>query len=103
MISPLPGRIFLDKDFKNPFKSFWMGGFECTDKLNAFGNRVDFMRVTGHLDNSSEDYQNLELFKMQTVREGIRWSQVERRPYHYDWSDVHRLMLSAKSRNVQQV
>ena len=32
---------------KNPFASFWMGGYECTDKLNAFGNRVDFLTSPG--------------------------------------------------------
>ena len=28
---------------ENPFASFWMGGYECTDKLNAFGYRVDLL------------------------------------------------------------
>ena len=72
----------------NPFRSFWMGGFECTDKLNAFGNRVDLINTTGHLENCRDDYQNLELFNIRTVREGIRWSQVEKAPYEYDWTAV---------------
>ncbi|RRA97354.1 amine oxidase, partial [Larkinella rosea] len=36
--------------FSNPFRSYWMAGYECTDKLNAWGNRVDFLQITGHLD-----------------------------------------------------
>jgi hypothetical protein len=87
----------------NPFRSFWMGGYECTDKLNCFGNRVDFLAVTGHLEMIDEDYQSLSIFNIKTVREGIRWSQVEKVPYQYDWSSVRKLMLSAKKHGIQQV
>ncbi len=87
----------------NPFASFWMGGFECTDKLNAFGNRVDFLKLTGHLQLLEEDYRYLRIFNIKTVREGIRWSQVEQRPYEYDWSTVALMMQSAKVQGVQQV
>src|SRR3982750_892256 len=73
---------------QSPFHSFWMAGFECTDKLNAFGNRVDFLHITGHLELIDEDYKRLHDFNIATVREGIRWSQVERTPYVYDWSTV---------------
>ena len=88
---------------QNPFASFWMGGFECTDKLNAFGNRVDFLTLTGHLQMLEEDYRQLGLFDIKTVREGIRWSQVEQRPYQYDWSTVGYMIESAKARGIQQV
>ena len=39
-----------------PFQSFWWGGYECTDQLNAFGNRVDFLPLTGHLQMLDKDY-----------------------------------------------
>ena len=65
----------------NPFQSFWMGGFECTDQLNSSGYRVDLLNVTKHLIQIHEDYQRLVSFGITTVREGIRWSQVEQRPY----------------------
>src|SRR4051812_40796189 len=96
MISPLPGRIPVNKDLKNPFRSFWMGGFECTDKLNCFGNRVDFLTVTGHLPLIDEDYKRLVPFNIRTVREGIRWSQVEKRPYQYDWKPVAFMLKHGK-------
>ncbi len=88
---------------KNPFKSFWMAGFECTDKLNAFGKRVDFLKTTGHLNMLGEDYDNLNLFKIKTVREGIRWSHVETKPYEYDWSTVNLMMDCGKQKGIQQV
>lgn len=87
----------------NPFKSFWMAGFECTDQLNAFGNRVDLLKATGHIEMISEDYQQLSVFGMATVREGIRWSQVEKVPYQYDWSSVAAMITAGKQNNIQQV
>ena len=88
---------------QNPFASFWMGGYECTDKLNVFGNRVDFLTLTGHLQLLEEDYRQLSLFDIKIVREGIRWSQVEQRPYQYDWSTVKSMMECAKKHGIQQV
>ena len=87
----------------NPFASFWMAGFECTDKQNAFGNRVDFLKETGHLEMLEEDYVMLAQVKMKTVREGLRWSQVEKTPYVYDWTDVKRMILAARGHAIQQV
>lgn len=90
-------------NFKNPFKSFWMAGYECTDKLNAFGNRVDFLNITGHLELINQDYQQLAPFNIRTVREGIRWSQVEKSPYQYDWSTVEEMIDRGKAHGIQQV
>ena len=87
----------------NPFSSFWMGGFECSDQLNAFGNRVDFMTLTSHLERMDEDYTNLAEFNIATVREGIRWSQVERSPYHYDFTTVKIMLNKARQFGIQQV
>lgn len=87
----------------NPFRSFWMAGFECTDQLNCFGNRVDFINVTGHLKYLEEDYQNLALFNIATIREGIRWSCVERTAYEYDWTDVKKIIDRAVENDIQVV
>jgi hypothetical protein len=102
MISPVARSTPLT-ELENPFSSFWMAGFECTDKLNAFGNRVDFLSLTGHIEMVEEDYKRLQPFHMRTVREGIRWSQVEKRPYHYDWSTVALMIKAAKANNIQQI
>ncbi|MFD2998759.1 amine oxidase [Pontibacter toksunensis] len=85
----------------NPFHSFWMAGYECTDKLNAFGHRVDFLHETGHLQLINQDYQNLAPYHIKTVREGIRWSQVEQKPYTYDWSTVALMLESSKAHGIQ--
>ena len=88
---------------ESPFRSFWMAGYECTDQQNAFGNRVDFINLTGHLQRLDKDYKDLSLFNIKTVREGIRWSFVEKTPYQYDWSTVATMIESGKRQGIQQV
>lgn len=88
---------------ENPFKSFWMAGFECTDQLNTFGNRVDFLHVTSHLELLQQDYQSLEAFNIKTVREGLRWSQVEKIPYTYDFSTFQQMLEAGKKNGIQQI
>jgi len=87
----------------NPFHSFWMAGYECADHLNAFGIRVDLVNATGHLPLIDMDYSNLASLKMATVREGIRWSKVETKPYQYDWSEVGKIIQAGKTNKIQQV
>lgn len=80
-----------------------MAGYECADHQNAFGERVDLLNTTGHLDLLATDYKNLSPFKISTVREGIRWSQVEINPYHYDWTAVEVMIRTGMDYNIQQV
>lgn len=88
---------------KNPFSSFWMAGFECSDQLNAFGHRVDLLKETGHLQLINDDYKRLKSFNITTVREGIQWTHVEKRPYHYDWSTVILMLERGKANGIQQL
>jgi beta-glucosidase/6-phospho-beta-glucosidase/beta-galactosidase len=88
---------------KNLFRSFWWAGYECTDQLNTFGNRVDFLTLTGHLDRLDDDYRDLGTFQIQTVREGLRWSQVETRAYQYDWRVVRHMLQRGRALGIQQI
>lgn len=87
----------------NPFDSFWMAGYECTDKLNAFGIRVDLLKATGHIGLIDGDYSSLAPFGIKTVREGVRWSQVEKTPFVYDWGTVGYMVEKGKAHHIQQV
>jgi len=87
----------------NPSKTFWLGGFECADQLNLHGDRVDLLNATGHLEHIEADYMRLKLFNIATVREGIRWSQVEYEPYQYDFSAVKRMILAGQKYGIQQI
>ena len=87
----------------NPFRSFWWGGYECTDQLNAFGHRVDFLPLTGHLQLIDADYAALQPFTIGTVREGIRWAHIEKTPYQYDFSTVRAMLDAGQRHGMQQV
>ncbi|MET4075196.1 amine oxidase [Hymenobacter sp. UYCo722] len=87
----------------SPFRSFWWGGYECTDQLNAFGHRVDFLPLTGHLQLIDEDYAAQQPFRIGTVREGIRWAMIEKTPYQYDFSTVKMMLDAGQRHGMQQV
>ena len=87
----------------SPFESFWMAGFESSDILNVRGERIDFATVTGHLRSVDEDYRMLAPFTMRTVRESLRWSQVEILPYQYDWSALILMIETGKKYNIQHI
>ncbi|MCY0976667.1 hypothetical protein PGH12_05820 [Chryseobacterium wangxinyae] len=89
------------KSNNNPFRSFLMGGFECADHQNAFGERVDLYQLSGHDRFLEEDYDLLDDLGIKTVREGIRWSAVETKPYEYDWSEVDRIIKVSHLKNIQ--
>lgn len=86
-----------------PFRSFWMGGFECANHLNRHGDRVNLAVTTGHLKQLVEDYGRVKSIGIHTVREGIRWSFVEKNPGNYDWSEVERMLRIGQQAGVQQI
>lgn len=88
---------------KNLFKSFWMGGFECTDLVNCFGQRVDLLKETDHLNQLRSDYEMLKELNIYSVREGIRWSVVEVEPYRFDFETVRVMMEIGRELEVQQI
>jgi beta-glucosidase/6-phospho-beta-glucosidase/beta-galactosidase len=87
----------------NPFASFFQGGFECADIVNNRGNRVDLLDLTFHHNRVEEDYSNLVNLGIRTVREGIRWSVVEKEPYRYDFTEVAHRIEAAEKQGIQQV
>src|SRR5690606_16711284 len=70
------------------FKSYLIGGFECADHINRHGVRVNLLKETQHDLRVEEDFRLLQELDIKTVREGICWSQVEKMPYEYDFSEV---------------
>ncbi|RYD96491.1 MAG: amine oxidase [Sphingobacteriales bacterium] len=88
---------------QNPFSSFWIAGYECSDQLNCFGDRVDLLQATRHLEHIEADYIRLREFSISTVREGVQWSCVETSPYVYDWTNVVRVITVARQLQVQVI
>lgn len=87
----------------SPFQSYWMGGFECSDKINSSGDRVDLLSATDHISLLRSDYNMLIQMNIKTVREGIRWSVVEPRPYQYNFEAVKFMMDTGREMQIQQI
>ena len=87
----------------NLFRSFWQAGYECADHLNVHGQRVDMLQITGHDQRVKEDYLLLSPFNIKTVREGIQWSKVERKPGFYDWTEVINRIEVGQKLGIQQI
>ncbi len=87
----------------NPFKSYFMGGFECADHINRSGIRVNLHKETQHDIRVEEDYQLLADLNIYVVREGICWSEVEKSPYTYDFAEVLNRMQAAEKFGMQQI
>jgi beta-glucosidase/6-phospho-beta-glucosidase/beta-galactosidase len=85
------------------FQSFFMGGFECADHINRAGIRVNLLKETDHHRQVFHDYQLLKEVGITTVREGICWSEVEKVPYQYDFSEVKNRILAANQLGIQQL
>jgi beta-glucosidase/6-phospho-beta-glucosidase/beta-galactosidase len=64
---------------------------------------VDFLSVTGHLQKLKEDYKNLLSLNLRTVREGIRWTAVEKTPFNYNFKDVENIITCAAENDIQVV
>ena len=86
---------------KNPFSSYFIGGFECADHLNRSGERVNLLYETEHHLRAEEDYQLLADIGITCVREGIVWTLVEKIEDQFDFSEVLNRMNAAKKFGIQ--
>ncbi|MBF6598666.1 MAG: hypothetical protein ITF98_10655 [Fermentimonas sp.] len=88
---------------ENLFKSFFMGGFECADHLNSFGNRVNLLKETEHDVRIKEDYKLLSVIGIKVVREGICWSEVEISEGVYNFAEIYDRIKIAEKLGIQQI
>lgn len=86
-----------------PFNTFFIGGYECADMINNRGKRVDLLKKTFHDVRIEEDYALLAAAGINTVREGIRWSVVEKEPNQYDFFEVRHRIAAAQKWGIQQL
>ncbi len=86
---------------KNPFSSYFIGGFECADHLNRSGDRVNLLYETEHHLRAVEDYQLLADIGITCVREGIVWTLVEKIEDQFDFSEVLNRIKAAEKLGIQ--
>jgi hypothetical protein len=84
------------------FRSFFLGGFECSTHSRTDGTRLDLIASTGHDRFVEQDYRRLISRGIYACRDGLRWHLIERRSGHYDFSSF-RPMLDAARRTGMQV
>jgi len=83
------------------FRSYFMGGFECSTHLNYQRRRIDVIEATGHDTFAEVDYRRLINFGIRTARDGIRWHLIEREPFRYDFTSAMSQIRAAKKTGIQ--
>src|SRR5947208_8792110 len=71
-----------------PFKSFLMGGFECSTHRIRTGRRLDLIHSTRHDEFAEADYARLLDIGIATARDGLRWHLIDAEPFKYDFSSL---------------
>jgi hypothetical protein len=85
------------------FRSFFIGGFECSTHRRADGRRLDMVAATAHDVHALADYRRLREYGIATARDGLRWHLIERTPYRYDFSSVLPQIRAAHDLGIQGV
>src|SRR5262245_42484142 len=84
------------------FKSFFMGGFECsTHRPKTTRKRLDLVAATKHDRFAFADYQRFAELGLRVAREGVRWHLVESTPGQYDFSSVLPIVRAAHKTGTQ--
>ncbi len=87
----------------SPFRSFFLGGFECSTHRRGDGRRLDLIAATGHDRHAEADYRRLKALGLATLRDGLRWHLIERAPGLYDWSSLRSMAAAARRAEVQVI
>ena len=83
------------------FKSFLMGGFECSTHRDHRGRRLDLIASTKHDVFAEADYARMVQHGMLTARDGVRWHLIEVEPYRYDFSSLDAQIAAAKKTGIE--
>jgi beta-glucosidase/6-phospho-beta-glucosidase/beta-galactosidase len=85
------------------FRSFFIGGFECSTHCIAPGRRLDLIAATEHDRLAARDYALLQTHGIRTARDGVRWHLIEQRPGRYDWSSVMPMIEAVRETGMQVI
>jgi beta-glucosidase/6-phospho-beta-glucosidase/beta-galactosidase len=85
------------------FRSFLIGGFECSTHRRRDGRRLDVIAGTSHDRFAAADYAALAGQGIRTARDGLRWHLIETAPGRYDWSSFLPMLRAARAAGVQVI
>lgn len=83
------------------FRTFFLGGFECSSHRNRAGRRLDVIAASKHDHFADLDYKRLKSFGIETARDGVRWHLIERDPGCYDFSSAEEMVRAAEDNRMQ--
>jgi beta-glucosidase/6-phospho-beta-glucosidase/beta-galactosidase len=87
----------------NQFRSFFLGGFECSTHRLRSGKRLDLVRSTRHDELACSDYRLLQRHGIVTARDGLRWPVIEASPGHFDFDSAVRMLAAARAADQQVI
>jgi beta-glucosidase/6-phospho-beta-glucosidase/beta-galactosidase len=89
--------------WESPFRSYFMGGFECAYALLKHGERLDLLSSTCHDIRCRTDYRLLKELGIYTVREGLAWFEIDKGSGKYDFSRFENMMDIARLEGIEQI
>jgi beta-glucosidase/6-phospho-beta-glucosidase/beta-galactosidase len=87
----------------SPFRSFFMGGFECSTHRLRSGRRLDVVAATSHDRFALQDYTRLAKAGLRTARDGLRWHLIEGQPRVHDFTSVVPMLRAARAAGIQVI
>jgi hypothetical protein len=85
------------------FRSFFLGGFECSTHRLPSGKRLDLVHSTRHDELAAADYRRLQSQGIRTARDGFRWPLIETGAGVYDFSSARRMLEAARETEMEVI
>jgi len=85
------------------FRSFIIGGFECSTHRLPTGKRLDLLHSTRHDELAASDYRLLQRYGILTARDGLRWHLIERSAGRFDFSSAVGMLQAARDTGMQVI
>lgn len=85
------------------FRSFFLGGFECSTHRLHNGKRLDLVHATRHDEFACSDFKLLQRYGIRTVREGLRWHVIEPKPGRFDFSTADAIIEAAHDTQTEVI
>lgn len=89
--------------YRSLFKSFLMGGFECSSHRRRDGRRLDMIEATCHDTFADRDYAAMADQGILTARDGLRWPRIELSARNYNFWSVNAQIDAAQEAGIEVV
>jgi beta-glucosidase/6-phospho-beta-glucosidase/beta-galactosidase len=85
------------------FRSFFVGGFDCSEGLNASRQPIDHLAATQHDRFVGPDYRRLRRIGIKAAREGISWQRSVRGRHRFDFSSLEPILAAASCQEIDLI